>query len=205
MRLLSDVGLMTIMRGTAWGDRKPLNGVFPRFRESNESLLWLASLLRMLRLSLVAPEMSLVRLWLRLLVRTSRGRVAMVRDLDTSSCSQVLKDSFMADGCWQCKKRNERKRRTNWREHEWMKSMQENNQTTPNTWDKGCSFINNDFFPLPSLLFGFWLAPGAIAFCVTCLCMSAWMMTCSWRNHQTSCPKAPSLHPSKPEGQNRTA
>lgn len=104
MRLLSDVGLMTIMRGTAWGDRKPLNGIFPRFRESKESLLWLASLLRTLHLSLVAPEMSLVRLWLRLLVRTSRGRVAMVRDLDTSSCSQVLNDSFMADGCWQCKK-----------------------------------------------------------------------------------------------------
>lgn len=100
MKLLSEVGLMTMMRGTVWGDWETLSEALPRFRESKESLLWLANLLRVSLLSLAASEMSLVRLWLRLLVRTSRGRVAMVRDLDTSSCSQVLNDSFMADGCW---------------------------------------------------------------------------------------------------------
>lgn len=104
-KLLSEVGLMTMMRGTVWGDRETLSEALPRFRESKESLLWLANLLRVPLLSLAASEMSLVRLWLRLLVRTSRGRVAMVRDLDTSSCSQVLNDSFMADGCWWYKRK----------------------------------------------------------------------------------------------------
>lgn len=117
-----------MMRGTVWGDWKTLSEALPRFRESKESLLWLANLLRVPLLSLAASQMSLVRLWLRLLVRTSRGRVAMVRDLDTSSCSQVLNDSFMADGCWwyKRKERNKRKRRTNWRECKWMKACNSN-------------------------------------------------------------------------------
>ncbi len=98
MRLLSDVGLMTIMRGTPWGNLGSVGGVFPKLRESKESLLWLLSL--SLPFSSPASEISLVRLWLRLLVRTSKGRVAMVRELETSSCSQVLDGSLMVDGRW---------------------------------------------------------------------------------------------------------
>lgn len=100
MKLLSDVGLMTIMRGTPCGDLGSVYGIFPKFRESKESLLWLLSPSQMLPFSSPASEISLVRLWLRLLVRTSRGRVAMVRELETSSCSQGLDDSLMVDGCW---------------------------------------------------------------------------------------------------------
>lgn len=102
MRLLSDVGLMTIMRGTLWGDREAADGIFPKFRESKESLLWPLSLLLMPPFFSRASEISLVRLWLRFLVRTSKGRVAMVRELETSSFSQAHGDAFMADGCWQC-------------------------------------------------------------------------------------------------------
>lgn len=99
VRLLSEVGLMTIMRGTPWGNLGSLGGIFLKVGESKESLLWLFSLSLMLRFCSPASEISLVRLWLRLLVSTSRGTVAMVRELDTSSCSQVLDDSLMADGC----------------------------------------------------------------------------------------------------------
>lgn len=111
LKLPSVVGLMTMMRGTVWGEQETLSEALPRFRESNESLLRLANLLWVLPLSLAASEMSLVRLWLRLLVRTSRGRVAMVRDLDTSSCSQVLNDSFVVDGCWWCEKKREKNKK----------------------------------------------------------------------------------------------
>lgn len=126
IRLLSDVGLMTIMRGTPWGalGSVDLCGVFPKFRESKESLLWPPSLPLMLPFSSLASEMSLVRLWLRLLVRTSRGRVATVRELETSSCSQVLNDSFMVDGFWRCKK----KTNTN------TNTQEQNNLQNMNAW-----------------------------------------------------------------------
>lgn len=106
MRLLSVVGLMTMMRGTPWGDLGPVGGIFPKFRQSKESLLWLFSLSQILPFSPQASEIALVRLWLRLLVRTRRGRAAMVRELETSSWSQVLDGSLMTDGCWECQKVN---------------------------------------------------------------------------------------------------
>lgn len=105
IKLLSDVGLMTIMRGTLWGDLVYTDLISLKFKESKESLRRRP---RMQPFSSLTSEMSLVRLWLRLLVRTSRGRVATVRELETSSCSQVLNDSFMADGCF--KKKKERKK-----------------------------------------------------------------------------------------------
>lgn len=100
MRLLSDVGLMTMMRGTPWGDMGSADGIFPKFRESKELLLGPLTLSLTQPSSSPASEILLVRLWLRLLVRTSRGRVAMVRELETRSCSQVLGDSLMVEGCW---------------------------------------------------------------------------------------------------------
>lgn len=96
IRLLSDVGLMTIMRGTPAGNLGLTEESRPNCRESKESLLW--------PLSLSLPHgpcgISLVRLWLRPRVRTNRGRVATVREVETSSCSQPLSDSFTVDWCW---------------------------------------------------------------------------------------------------------
>lgn len=96
IRLLSDVGLMTIMRGTPGDSLGLTEESLSKFRESKESLLWL--------LSLSVPRcpcgISLVRLWLRPRVRTNRGRVATVREVETSSCSQPLSGSFMVDWWW---------------------------------------------------------------------------------------------------------
>ena len=99
IRLLSDVGLMTIMRGTPWGDLGSLVGIFPKW-ESKESLLWWSMMLPFFSLE---SEISSDKLWLRFLVRISRGRVAMVRELQTRSWSQYV--SFMVDGCWQWEKK----------------------------------------------------------------------------------------------------
>lgn len=93
--LLSDVGLMTIMRGTPEDNMGLTEESLPKGRESKESLLWLLSL----SLPHGSCGISLVRLWLRPWARTNSGRVATVREVETSACSQPLSNSLMVDWC----------------------------------------------------------------------------------------------------------
>lgn len=100
MMPLSVVGLMTMMRGTVWGDLGSVFGAFSKFSESKELLLWLFTLSLILLFLSCSSEMSLVRLSLRLRVITSSGRLPIVMELETNSWSWLFTGSFMADGCW---------------------------------------------------------------------------------------------------------
>lgn len=177
IRLLSDVGLMTMMRGTPRGN---MGEIFPKFMESKESLLWLLSL----SFSPLPSEISLVRLWLRLRARTNKGRVATVRELETSSCSQVLSDSFMAHRCWRWKK-------------ERMKGKYKKHKTIQT---QAHTFL--PYVLCCSLVCGLW-SPAVIVSYMTCLCLDACMTTCFWRIHLTPCPKVPALHLLIPTEKNR--
>lgn len=201
MRLLSVVGLMTMMRGTPWGDLGPVGGIFPKFRQSKESLLWLFILSQILPFSPQASEIALVRLWLRLLVRTRRGRAAMVRELETSSWSQALDGSLMTDGCWECQKVNTYMRKSP-SDHGCVMFYYIRASSVNRRWikDNIVSFQIHTFtffcsVSSPSLLCGFWLSSGLTVFYRTSYRTDC-VMICFWRNRLTSCPEAPSPHPS---------